>query len=217
MMSNPTPESLHPGLNLGEEHGEDHLEAETSVFGFWVFVMSDLVTFGMFFAIFAASSAPMWMAGGPGPKDFVDIGSIAWQTGFLLASSLTSGMAVLSLKERHAGQGASRGRLIFWLLLTAVLGFGFLYREIADFVSMAQMGAGPTRSGYLTAFWSLVGLHGAHVTAGLLWCLTIVVGVLVRGVDKRWKLALLRWAVFWHFLDVIWIGLFTFVFLGGLI
>jgi cytochrome o ubiquinol oxidase subunit 3 len=214
-MNSSTSESLHPGLNLGEEHGDDHLEAETSVFGFWVFMMSDLVTFGMFFAIFASSANAL--AGGPGPKELFDLGSVAWQTAFLLVSSLTSGMAVLSLKQKHAGDSSPRGQLVFWLLLTAFLGGCFLYREIADFVDMAAMGGPPTRSGYLTALWSLVGLHGLHVTAGILWCLVIVVGVQVRGVDRRWKLALLRWAVFWHFLDVVWIGIFSFVFLGGLL
>ncbi len=207
--------TLHPGLNLGDEHGEDHLEAETSVFGFWVFVMSDLVTFGMFFAVYAASTYAL--AGGPGPKELFDLGSVAWQTGFLLLSSLTSGLAVLSLKERHAGEGASRKPLVFWLLLTALLGGCFLFREIMDFIDMAAAGGGPTRSGYLTALWSLVGLHGLHVASGILWCLVIVAGVLVRGVDRRWKLAILRWAVFWHFLDVVWIGIFSFVFLGGLV
>jgi len=207
--------TLHPGLNLGEEHGDDHLEAETSVFGFWVFIMSDLVTFGMFFAIFATSTNAL--AGGPGPQELFNISSIAWQTAFLLLSSLTSGMAVLSLKQRHADKKASRKPLVCWLLLTCLLGGCFLYREIMDFIDMAAMGGTPMRSGYLSALWSLVGLHGLHVASGILWCLVIVAGVLVRGVDRRWKLAILRWAVFWHFLDVIWIFIFTFVFLGGLV
>jgi len=214
-MSESKTESLHPGLNLGEEHGEDHLEAETSVFGFWVFMMSDLVTFGMFFIIFASSVTAL--AGGPGPKELFNLGSVAWQTGFLLLSSLTSGMAVLSLKQEHADTEVPRKKLILWLLLTALLGACFLYREIADFIDMAANGGGPTRSGYLTALWSLVGLHGLHVSGGILWCLVMVVGVMVRGVDRRWKLAILRWAIFWHFLDVVWIAIFTFVFLGGLI
>lgn len=214
-MSSSTKQSLHPGLNLGEEHGEDHLEAETSVFGFWVFMMSDLVTFGMFFAVFASSAGAL--AGGPGPKELFDLGSVAWQTSFLLLSSLTSGMAVLTLKQEHGDRGASAKKLVFWLLVTVLLGCGFLYREIADFISMAAAGGVPQRSGYLSALWSLVGLHGLHVTGGILWCLVIVAGVLVRGVDLRWKLAILRWAVFWHFLDVVWIGIFTFVFLGGLL
>jgi cytochrome o ubiquinol oxidase subunit 3 len=103
------------------------------------------------------------------------------------------------------------------LLLTVLLGCGFLYREISDFIAMAAAGGPPTRSGYLSALWSLVGLHGLHVTGGLIWCLVIVAGILVRGVDLRWKLTLLRWAVFWHFLDVVWIAIFSFVFLGGLL
>ena len=213
-MSAPTGQSLHPGLNLGEEHGDDHLEAETSVFGFWVFMMSDLVTFGMFFAVFA-TTVPLACC--PGPKELFDFGSIAWQTAFLLLSSVTSGMVVLTMKQEHGGRGACTKKLVFWLLLTVLLGCGFLYREISDFLSMAAAGGPPTRSGYLSALWSLVGLHGLHVTGGIIWCLVIVAGVLVRGVDRRWKLALLRWAVFWHFLDVVWIFIFSFVFLGGLL
>ena len=214
-MSDSTTESLHPGLNLGEEHGDDHLEAETSVFGFWVFMMSDLVTFGMFFAVFASSLGAL--AGGPGPKELFSLGSVAIQTAFLLTSSLTSGMAVLSLKQNHAGGKESRKQLVFWLLLTVLLGCGFLYREVADFIDMAANDGAPTRSGYLSALWSLVGLHGIHVTGGIIWCLVIVGGVLVQGVNKGWKLTILRWAVFWHFLDIVWIAIFSFVFLGGLL
>ncbi len=214
-MSSTYTKPLHPGLNLGEEHGDDHLEAEITIFGFWVFMMSDLVTFGMFFAIYASSATAF--AGGPGPRELFDLGSVAWQTAFLLLSSLTSGMAVLSLKQDHAATRSPRKQLVLWLLLTAFLGGCFLYREIADFIAMAAQGGAPTRSGYLSALWSLVGLHGLHVSAGILWCLVMVVGVLVRGVDRRWKLAIMRWAIFWHFLDVVWIGIFSFVFLGGLV
>jgi len=205
---------LHPGLNLGDKHGDDHLEAETSIFGFWVFMMSDLVTFGMFFAIYASSVHAL--AGGPGPKELFDIGSIAWQTAFLLLSSLTSGVAVLTMKEKHT-EGERPGlELIFFLVLTMLLGMCFLFLEIADFFDMAEKGGVPTRSGYLTALWSLVSLHGLHVSMGVLWCGVIVVGLIVRGVDRRWKLAIMRWAIFWHFLDIVWIGIFSFVFLGGL-
>ncbi|MBC2601966.1 cytochrome c oxidase subunit 3 [Puniceicoccus vermicola] len=214
-MSTTTEESLHPGLNLGEEHGEDHLEAETSVFGFWVFMMSDLVTFGMFFAVFASSTTAL--AGGPGPKELFDLGSVAWQTAFLLLSSLTSGMAVLCLKQEHADRVFPRKQLVFWLLLTVLLGCGFLYREVSDFIDMAAKGGPPTRSGYLSSLWSLVGLHGVHVTSGILWCLVIVAGILAQGVNQAWKLTILRWAVFWHFLDIVWIAIFSFVFLGGLL
>ena len=213
-MSASTRQSLHPGLNLGAEHGDDHLEAETSGVGFLVFMMSDMVTFGMFFAVFATT---LPLACCPGPTELFDLGSIAWQTSFLLLSSMTSGMAVLTMKQEHGGRSACIKKLVFWLLLTVLLGCGFLYREISDFIFMATAGGPPTRSGYLSALWSLVGLHGLHVTGGILWCLVIVVGVMVRGVDLRWKLALLRWAVFWHFLDVVWIFIFSFVFLGGLL
>ncbi len=207
--------SKYPGLNLGAEHGGDHDTAENAVFGFWIFLMSDMVTFGMFFAVYATNLHKL--AGGPGPKELFSIGSVAWQTAFLLVSSLTSGLCVLSLKHGHTQRDASRRWLVIWMLVTVLLGLGFLQQEIRDFISIAHDGGVPTRSAWLSSFWSLVGMHGLHVSAGCLWCLVIVAGVLIQGVNTRWKHALMRWAVFWHFLDLVWIGIFSFVFLGGLV
>ncbi|MCB1226687.1 MAG: hypothetical protein KDK99_12810 [Verrucomicrobiales bacterium] len=209
-----SPPKLHPGLNLGPAHGDDHEAAENSIFGFWVFMMSDLVTFGMFFALYA--TALHATAGGPGPKDLFDLSSVAWQTGFLLVSSLTSGLALLHVKTHHHRSGAAIGPMLFWLLATVALGGLFLWREIGDFQAMAAQGALPTRSNWLSSLWALVGLHGLHVSIGMLWALVIALGVLLRGVDQRWKLTLLRWGVFWHFLDIVWIAIFSFVYLGGL-
>lgn len=209
-----TTQSQYPGLNLGAAHGADHHAAENVIFGFWIFLMSDLVTFGMFFAVYVNST--LATAGGPGPKELFSLTSVAWQTGFLLVSSLTSGFAVLNLKHGHGQQDASRKWLVFWLLVTVLLGIGFLQQEIRDFIDIAQKGGVPSRSGWLSAFWSLVGMHGLHVSVGSLWCLVIVAGVLAQGVVQRWKLAIMRWAIFWHFLDLIWIFIFTTVFLQGL-
>lgn len=212
---NKTEQSLHPGLNLGESHGDDHSKAENAIFGFWVFMMSDLVTFGMSFAVYATALGKT--AGGPGPEELFKLGSIAWQTGFLLLSSLTCGLALIELKQAHVGQRRPSGRLFVWLGITLVLGGSFLYREIGDFAEMARVGAVPSRSGWLSALWALVGLHGGHVAVGMLWALVILVGICVRGVNQSWKLAMLRWAVFWHFLDIVWVAIFSFVFLGGLL
>lgn len=206
--------SRYPGLNLGSAHGADHDAAETSIFGFWVFMMSDLITFGMFFALYATSQHAT--AGGPGPRDLFNLTSVAWQTGFLLTSSLTSGLALLALKTDHAGPAAHRGKLVAWLLATVVLGSLFLWREAADFTAMAALGGTPMRSNWLSSLWSLLGLHGLHVAIGLLWGLVLVAGALTYGVNQSWKLALLRWGVFWHFLDLVWVGIFSVVFLGGL-
>lgn len=189
--------------------------AESQIFGFWVFMMSDLVTFGMFFAIYASSLHAT--AGGPGPKDLFDLASIAWQTGFLLLSSLTSGLVVLTLKHRHAEPTAEVRRLIGWIFATILLGVGFIIFEIQDFLSIAANGGAPQRSAWLSSFWALVGLHGLHVASGILWCGVILLAVLLRGIDQRVKLSIMRWVVFWHFLDIVWIGIFSFVFLGGLL
>jgi len=210
-----TTKSNYPGLNLGAAHGDDHEAAETAIFGFWIFLMSDIVTFGMFFAVYVTSA--LNTAGGPGPKDLFSLTSVAWQTGFLLVSSVTSGLAVLNLKHEHSQSQSPRKWLVFWLLVSVLLGIGFLQQEVRDFIDIAHKGGVPSRSAWLSAFWSLVGMHGLHVSVGSLWCLVIVMGVLAQGVIQRWKHAIMSWAVFWHFLDLVWIGIFTIVFLRGLV
>ena len=201
----------HPGLNLGPHHGEAHDKAETVVFGFWVFLMSDLIIFGLMFATYVTMSNPMGMAGGPGPKDLFDIGSIFAQTMILLTSSLTFGIASLALRH-ELGQR----RIAVWLTVTLALGLAFLALEARDFVTMLDAGAGPSRSGFLSAFWGLVPLHGLHVTAGCLWVVIMLIQMRAFGLVPTVKTRLLRLALFWHFLDLVWIGIFTIVYLAGL-
>lgn len=199
---------LHPGLNLGPNHGEAHHGSEVTVFGFWVFLMSDLVTFGLFFATYATMIGAT--AGGPGPAEVYDLTSVAGQTALLLLSSLAYGWASLALKY-HEGAG----RQIFWLAVTFVLGAGFLFLELRDFASMIDAGATPMRSGWLSALYALVGLHGLHITAGLIWILTMMVQISTLGLTPAVKSRLIRLGLYWHFLDIIWIGIFSVVFLGG--
>ena len=203
-------ERSHPGLNLGAGHGPAHDEAESSVFGFWVFMASDLVLFGCLFAVYAASLGAR--AGGPGPEDLFDLRSAFAETMLLLASSFTVGLALLSLKHERDRPARTLG----WLGLTLLLGLGFLGLEVHDFVSMAGKGGVPQASGWLSAFWGLVPLHFLHVSAASLWLLAILVQVAVHGIDTPVKLALLRLGILWHFLDVVWIGILSLVFLGGL-
>ncbi|WP_226573382.1 cytochrome c oxidase subunit 3 [Acuticoccus sediminis] len=200
--------NLHPGLNLGPSHGEAHEEAEVVTFGFWVFLMSDLVTFGLFFATFAT----MWgsTAGGPGPEEIVNLGSIAAQTTLLLASTLTFGFASIAMKYHDAP-----GRIAMWLGVTALLGAGFVALEVKDFIHMAEIGAVPQRSGYLSAFWSLVGLHGLHVSMGIVFVGVMVLQIYLLGMTSRVKSRLLRLALYWHFLDIVWVGIMSGVFLAG--
>jgi cytochrome o ubiquinol oxidase subunit 3 len=201
----------HPGLNLGPHHGEAHDDAETLVFGFWVFLMSDLIIFGLMFATYVTMANPMGMAGGPGPKEAFDLTSVFIQTMILLISSLTFGVASLALKYEQG-----RRRIAIWLGITLALGLAFLTFEVLDFRHMIAEGAVPSRSGFLSAFWGLVPLHGLHVFAGCIWIALMLVQLQVFGLVPAVKTRLLRLALFWHFLDLIWIGIFTIVYLGGL-
>jgi cytochrome o ubiquinol oxidase subunit 3 len=199
----------HPGLVLGPAHAEADVQAETLVFGFWVFLMSDAIIFGVLFATYA--SMRMATAGGPGPRQLYDIHSVFGETIALLSSSFTIGMAMLSLKHEE-----SRFRLVVWLGVTLFLAAIFLALEVHDFLSMFAKGGGPTRSGFLSSFFSLVPLHGLHVTAGCVWMLALIVQMMIYGLDAEVKLGLLRLTLFWHFLDIVWIAIFSLVYLGGL-
>lgn len=201
--------NIHPGINLGAGHGEAHRGSESTVFGVWVFLMSDLVIFGLLFATFIIMQEAR--AGGPGPSELYDPRSIAMQTALLLASSVTYGLASLSMK--HGSRAAAAA---LWLAVTAALGAGFLYLEVKDFIRMVGEGGLPQRSGYLSALWALVGLHGLHLAAGLLWISVMLALIAARGLSDRVKSRLLLLGLYWHFLDLVWIGIFSTVFLGGL-
>ena len=200
--------NLYPGLNLGGGHGEAHDQAETTVFGFWVFLMSDLIIFGILFASYASYLDPIGMAGGPGPQDLFDIKSVAIQTAFLLVGGAAYGGVSLAVKY---DQG--RGKVAAWLLLCAALGAGFLFFEVKDFITQAGKGGTPQVSGWLSSYWTLVGLHGVHVLSGILWIFAMIAQIATRGLDDVVKVRLSMLGVFWHFLDLIWVGIFPLVFL----
>ena len=209
-------QQLYPGLNLGQAHGEDHERSETVIFGFWVFLMSDLILFGMLFSTYLVMRDAT--AGGPGPAELFDLTSVALQTGALLLSSLTCGMASLALKYDNDTESPvlphTLGR---WLVLTFFLGATFLALEIHDFQKMFAAGATPMTSGWMSAFTALVGLHGLHISIGLLWILVLISQIerkALRGVIKQ---RVMMWALYWHFLDIIWIGIFSIVFLGDML
>jgi len=199
----------HPGINLGPAHGEANEIAKTMLFGFWAFLMSDAILFGMVFASYVTSVHAT--AGGPGPKDLYNIRSAFIETLLLLASSFTFGMASLALKYKH-----SKTRLVQWLLVTLLLGMAFLGFEVHDFLTMIAKGGTPERSGFISAFFDLVPLHGLHVTGGCIWLICLIGQMARYGIDTQVKLGVLRLALFWHFLDIVWIAIFTIVYLGGL-
>jgi cytochrome o ubiquinol oxidase subunit 3 len=199
----------HPGLNLGSTDQYRDEEAEPVIFGFWVFLMADLILFALLFATYASMSV-QGQAGGPSPRDVFRLPSAFVETMLLLASSFTFGMASVALKYRAAG-----AHLVRWLLLTFALGAGFVAMELRDFWVMAAQGAVPQRSGFLSAFFLLVATHGIHVSAGLIWMLIMLVQLRVLGLSTDVKLRLMRLALFWHMLDIVWICIFSFVYLYG--
>ena len=157
---------------------------------------------------YASYLDPIGMAGGPGPKDLFDLTSVAIQTAFLLIGGIAYAGVSLALKY---DQG--RARIIGWLLVCAVLGAGFLFFEVKDFITQAGEGGVPQASGWISSYWALVGLHGIHVFSGILWIFATIGQIATRGLDDVVKVRLSMLGVFWHFLDLIWVGIFSLVFL----
>ena len=178
-----------------------------TAYGFWIFLLSDFVLFSGFYASYAVLSHAT--AGGPNPAQLFDLKTVALETTFLLLSSVACGMATI----------ASNVRNMLWTqvgyLITGLLGFAFLVLEVSEFAKMLAAGAGPDRSGFLSAFFALVGLHGAHVTVGLLWLGTMMAQFWAKGFRPDIMRRGLCFALFWHALDIIWVGIFTNVYLLG--
>ena len=178
-------------------------------FGFWLYLMSDAIIFALLFATYVTMTANV--AGGPAGKDLFSLTHTFGETMLLLVSSLTFRFATLALARVNIGG------VLVWLAVTFVLGLGFVGMEISEFSAMIGAGAGPDRSGFLSAFFTLVGTHGLHVSAGLLWIVVMIVQVLVKGLTDPVSTRLSRLAVFWHFLDIVWIGIFSVVYLPGVL
>jgi cytochrome o ubiquinol oxidase subunit 3 len=176
-------------------------------YGFWIFLLSDIIMFSGLFAAYAV----LWQhtAGGPTGRELFDLPNVFIETACLLLSSYTCGLAALSAEHRQAGR--------FYLLeaMTFVLGAAFLFIEFSEFAGMVAKGAGPSRSAFLSAFFTLVGMHGAHVTSGLLLLLYMVAQVAAKGFRPHVLRRLLCFSLFWHALDIIWVGVFTLVYLIG--
>jgi cytochrome o ubiquinol oxidase subunit 3 len=202
------PQLRHAGLNLLDDAGE-RAQVESDVFGFWIFLMGDAVLFALLFAVYGTSLAAT--AGAPGAAQEFKINSAFIETLLLLTSSFTFGMASIALKYRRSRS------LVLWLIATLTLGLSFLAMEGHDFVTMAADHATPDRSFFLSAFFVLVGVHGLHVTIGSLWLAVMLLQLAVIGRDRQVTVNLIRLSLFWHFLDVIWIVIFSVVYLQGLI
>lgn len=198
-----------PGSGVGPTAVDHDATTEETLFGFWLFLMSDLVLFSLLFATYAIMLPAN--AGGPTPKDIFDLKSAAIETGALLTSSFTFGMASLAMKYDQ-----SRRLLLFWLAVTLLLGLTFISFEVRDFVTMVGEGAAATRSGFLSALFVLVATHGLHVTSGCIWIVVMMVQLMVFGTEREVKSRIMRFGMFWHFLDIIWVGIFSVVYLQGL-
>jgi cytochrome o ubiquinol oxidase subunit III len=176
-------------------------------YGFWVFLLSDIVMFSAFFATYAVLVDST--AGGPTGRDLFHIGSVGLETACLLLSSFTCGLASIGARKHQ-------GSLFFGAMaVTFVLGAAFIGLESSEFAGMVARDAGPTRSAFLSAFFTLVGCHGLHVTAGLLWLLTMMAQVFAKGYRADILRRVLCFSLFWHTLDIIWVALFTVVYLMG--
>jgi len=176
-------------------------------YGFWIFLLSDIVMFSAFFAAYAVLAQAT--AGGPSGVQLFHQRSVAIETGCLLASSYSCGLMSLAIGSRRYG--------ITYLdaLVTFVLGAAFLVLELREFAGMIAVGAGPQRSAFLSAFFTLVGCHGLHVTAGLVWLVVMMAQVAIKGFRPTVERRLLCFSLFWHALDIVWVWLFTVVYLMG--
>ena len=195
--------------HLAEQEDHDHGGNGATVLGFWIYLMSDALIFASLFAMFGVVSTRY--AGGPVPREIFDLKLVALNTAFLLASSITFGEAMPHMEAGRVGPTR------FWLAVTGLLGVAFVGVELYEFSHLIAEGAGPQRSAFLSAFFILVGTHGAHVTVGLIWIAASLVQIGQHGLIQPMKRRLICLSMFWHFLDIIWIGVFTFVYLYGVI
>ncbi len=193
--------------HLAEE--PTHPEGHSTSLGFWIYLMSDCLIFSALFATYAVLGTRY--AGGPGPQDLFELHLVALNTAMLLCSSITYGFAILAMQDDDQ-KGVMK-----WLAVTAAFGLCFLGIELYEFSHLIHEGAGPWRSAFLSSFFTLVGTHGLHVTFGLIWMAVLVMQVRKRGLIPANRRRLECLSMFWHFLDVIWIGVFTFVYLMGMI
>ncbi len=177
-------------------------------YGFWIFLLSDIIMFSGLFAAYAVLSGNT--ADGPTGRELFNLRSAFIETAFLLVSSYTCGLGALSAEQQR------RDRFYLFAALTFILGAAFLFIELTEFAGMVHEGAGPSRSAFLSSFFTLVGMHGAHVTSGLLWLVYMVAQVAVKGLRPHVLRRLLCFSLFWHALDIVWVGVFTMVYLMGI-
>ncbi|GGB96641.1 cytochrome o ubiquinol oxidase subunit III [Oxalicibacterium flavum] len=187
------------------EHHPEH----STLLGFWIYLMSDCLIFASLFAVYAVVGRNY--AGGPTGAELFDLNLVAINTAFLLLSSITYGMAMIAMQNKDLRKTQ------LWLAITGLFGAAFLAVELYEFYHLWHMGATPQTSAFLSAFFTLVGTHGLHVTFGIIWLITLLVQLNKHGLIPENRRRLMCLSMFWHFLDVVWIGVFTFVYLMGVL
>ncbi|WP_211452982.1 cytochrome o ubiquinol oxidase subunit III [Collimonas antrihumi] len=187
----------------------EHHPENGTLLGFWLYLMSDCLVFACLFATYAVIGRNY--AGGPTGAELFDLPLVAINTTLLLLSSITYGFAMLEMQRKR--QGAT----LAWLAVTGLFGACFIGIELYEFAHLIHEGAGPQRSGFLTSFFALVATHGLHVTFGIVWLITLMFQVKRHGLTPENGRRLMCLSMFWHFLDVVWIGVFTFVYLMGVL
>lgn len=197
-------------LHNNTHHDHHDHDAETSskvVFGFWIYIMSDCILFSCIFATYAVLHNSTY--GGPGAKELFDMPYVLIETFILLISSFTYGLAMLAA---HKGK---KGQVLSWLVVTFLLGLSFIAMELNEFHHLIAEGNGPQRSAFLSSFFTLVGTHGLHVTCGLIWMVMLMLQLSKHGLTAVTTRKLTCLSLFWHFLDIVWIFVFTIVYLMG--
>ena len=184
-----------------------HDTAATIQLGFWLYLMSDCLLFSGLFATYALLNSHT--AGGPAGSQLFELPGVLTETMCLLFSSFTCGLATLAMNAER------RNATVGWLAVTFLLGLGFIGLEVHEFAHMVAIGAGPDRSAFLSSFFTLVATHGLHVTCGLIFMAVMMVAVLKKGLTATNRARLVNLSLFWHFLDIIWVGVFSLVYLFG--
>jgi cytochrome o ubiquinol oxidase subunit 3 len=185
----------------------EHHPENGTLLGFWFYLMSDCLIFAVLFAVYAVVGRSY--AAGPSGAELFNLPLVALNTSMLLLSSITYGFAILEMQRRRIKP------VLAWLAITGLLGCAFIGLELYEFTHLIHEGAGPQRSAFLSAFFTLVGTHGLHVSFGIVWLLVLLVQVGRGGLVAANRRRLMCLSMFWHFLDVVWIGVFTFVYLMG--